>query len=58
MLCVYLLNFTCKVPNAKPDRDSTEIEIFGMQGIPPEILAAHYGEGIYILLHACVEQSG
>lgn len=27
-----------------------------MQGIPPEILAAHYGEGIYILLHACVEQ--
>ncbi|OAY83085.1 protein SUPPRESSOR OF FRI 4 isoform X2 [Ananas comosus] len=33
-----------KVPNAKPDRDSTEIEIFGMQGIPPEILAAHYGE--------------
>ncbi|ONK76315.1 uncharacterized protein A4U43_C03F26310 [Asparagus officinalis] len=33
-----------KVPNAKPDRESTEIEIFGMQGIPPEILAAHYGE--------------
>lgn len=34
-----------RVPNAKPDRESTEIEIFGMQGIPPEILAAHYGEG-------------
>ncbi|WOL17839.1 protein SUPPRESSOR OF FRI 4 isoform X1 [Canna indica] len=33
-----------KVPNAKPDRDSTEIEIYGMQGIPPDILAAHYGE--------------
>ncbi|CAL9781815.1 unnamed protein product [Musa acuminata subsp. burmannicoides] len=33
-----------KVPNAKPDRESTEIEIYGMQGIPPDILAAHYGE--------------
>ncbi|KAJ6802119.1 protein SUPPRESSOR OF FRI 4 [Iris pallida] len=33
-----------KVPNAKPERESTEIEIFGMQGIPPEILAEHYGE--------------
>ncbi|KAG6522876.1 hypothetical protein ZIOFF_020031 [Zingiber officinale] len=33
-----------KVPNAKPDRDSTDIEIYGMQGIPPDILAAHYGE--------------
>lgn len=33
-----------KVPNAKPERESTEIEIFGMQGIPPDILAAHYGE--------------
>ncbi|GMH06716.1 hypothetical protein Nepgr_008556 [Nepenthes gracilis] len=33
-----------KVPNAKPDRESTEIEIYGMQGIPPEILAAHYGD--------------
>eukprot|EP00246_Nothoceros_aenigmaticus_P009923 TRINITY_DN259_c0_g1_i1.p1 TRINITY_DN259_c0_g1~~TRINITY_DN259_c0_g1_i1.p1 ORF type:complete len:120 (-),score=17.99 TRINITY_DN259_c0_g1_i1:230-589(-) len=32
-----------KVPNAKPDRESTELEIFGMQGIPPEILAAHDG---------------
>ncbi|GLJ24902.1 hypothetical protein SUGI_0476480 [Cryptomeria japonica] len=30
-----------KVPNAKPDRESTEIDIFGMEGIPPEILAAH-----------------
>ncbi|KAL6844557.1 hypothetical protein ACP4OV_025216 [Aristida adscensionis] len=33
-----------KVPNAKPDRESTEIEIFGMQGIPADVLAAHYGE--------------
>lgn len=33
-----------KVPNAKPDRESTEIDIFGMQGIPPEILAAHDGD--------------
>ncbi|WVZ65868.1 hypothetical protein U9M48_015164 [Paspalum notatum var. saurae] len=33
-----------KVPNAKPDRESTEIEIFGMQGIPAHVLAAHYGE--------------
>lgn len=30
-----------KVPNAKPDRESTEIDIFGMEGIPPDILAAH-----------------
>jgi hypothetical protein len=37
--------FGCRVPNAKPERDSTEIEIFGMQGIPSNILAAHYGEG-------------
>nr|CAB3454252.1 unnamed protein product [Digitaria exilis] len=33
-----------KVPNAKPDRESTDIEIFGMQGIPAHVLAAHYGE--------------
>uniref|UniRef100_A0A5B7BJQ9 BED-type domain-containing protein n=1 Tax=Davidia involucrata TaxID=16924 RepID=A0A5B7BJQ9_DAVIN len=33
-----------KVPNAKPERESTEIEIYGMQGIPPDILAAHYGD--------------
>ncbi|XP_059656989.1 protein SUPPRESSOR OF FRI 4-like isoform X2 [Cornus florida] len=33
-----------KVPNAKPDRESTEIEIYGMQGIPADVLAAHYGE--------------
>ncbi|KAK4803122.1 hypothetical protein SAY86_001325 [Trapa natans] len=33
-----------KVPNAKPGRDSTEIEIYGMQGIPPDVMAAHYGE--------------
>ncbi|KAL8152071.1 hypothetical protein V2J09_021879 [Rumex salicifolius] len=33
-----------KVPNSKPERESTEIEIYGMQGIPPEVLSAHYGE--------------
>ncbi|KAK9268225.1 hypothetical protein L1049_010668 [Liquidambar formosana] len=32
-----------KVPNAKPGRETTEIEIYGMQGIPPDILEAHYG---------------
>lgn len=30
-----------KVPNAKPQRESTELEIFGMEGIPADILAAH-----------------
>ncbi|GAB4847798.1 hypothetical protein Ancab_026861 [Ancistrocladus abbreviatus] len=43
VLQVHKENVT-KVPNAKPDRESTEIEIYGMQGIPPEILAAHYGD--------------
>lgn len=33
-----------RVPNAKPGRESTEIEIYGMQGIPPDVLASHYGE--------------
>ncbi|KAL6567175.1 Protein SUPPRESSOR OF FRI 4 [Orobanche gracilis] len=33
-----------KVPNAKPGRESTDIEIYGMQGIPPDALASHYGE--------------
>lgn len=33
-----------RVPNAKAGRESTDIEIYGMQGIPPEVLAAHYGE--------------
>ena len=32
------------MPNAKPGRESTDIEIYGMQGIPPDVLAAHYGE--------------
>ncbi|KAF5733618.1 hypothetical protein HS088_TW16G00058 [Tripterygium wilfordii] len=32
------------VPNAKPGRESTEIDIYGMQGIPQDVLAAHYGE--------------
>jgi hypothetical protein len=39
------LYFGCRVPNAKPGRESTEIDIFGMQGIPADVLAAHYGEG-------------
>ncbi|XP_043690220.1 protein SUPPRESSOR OF FRI 4-like [Telopea speciosissima] len=43
VLQVHKENVT-KVPNAKPERESTEIEIFGMQGIPPDILTAHYGE--------------
>lgn len=34
----------CRVPNAKPGRETTDIEIYGMQGIPPDVLAAHYGE--------------
>lgn len=33
-----------KVPNAKEGRESTDIEIYGMQGIPPDVLAAHYGD--------------
>ncbi|XP_050232005.1 protein SUPPRESSOR OF FRI 4 isoform X3 [Mercurialis annua] len=33
-----------KVPNAKPGRESTDIEIYGMQGIPPDVLASHYGD--------------
>ncbi|XP_059628831.1 protein SUPPRESSOR OF FRI 4-like [Cornus florida] len=33
-----------KVPNAKPGRESTEIEIYGMQGIPADVMASHYGE--------------
>ncbi|EFJ12839.1 hypothetical protein SELMODRAFT_446475 [Selaginella moellendorffii] len=34
-----------KVPNAKPERESTEIEIYGMDGIPPELLANHGEDG-------------
>ncbi|XP_047319024.1 protein SUPPRESSOR OF FRI 4-like isoform X2 [Impatiens glandulifera] len=33
-----------KVPNAKEGRESPAIEIYGMQGIPPDVLAAHYGK--------------
>ncbi|KAL3520332.1 hypothetical protein ACH5RR_018481 [Cinchona calisaya] len=43
ILQVHKENVT-KVPNAKPGRESTDIEIYGMQGIPPDVLAAHYGE--------------
>jgi len=42
--------FGYRVPNAKPDRESTDIEIFGMQGIPAHVLAAHYGEGMTVSL--------
>lgn len=38
------MNFCYRVPNAKAGRESTEVEIYGMQGIPPDVLAAHYGE--------------
>jgi len=38
------------VPNAKPGRESTEIEIYGMQGIPPDVLAAHYGDEGHTIL--------
>lgn len=41
LLCFLLLY---RVPNAKSGRESTDIEIYGMQGIPPDVLAAHYGE--------------
>ncbi|GAB2282496.1 hypothetical protein Dimus_017039 [Dionaea muscipula] len=43
VLQVHKENVT-KVPNAKSERESTEIEIYGMQGIPADILAAHYGD--------------
>jgi hypothetical protein len=32
------------VPNAIPGRETTEIEIYGMEGIPEEDLAAHYAQ--------------
>ncbi|KNA14002.1 hypothetical protein SOVF_111430 [Spinacia oleracea] len=43
VLQVHKENVT-KVPNAKPEREATDIDIYGMQGIPPDVLAAHYGE--------------
>ncbi|CAF1928965.1 hypothetical protein Bca4012_072196 [Brassica carinata] len=43
VLQVHKENVT-KVPNSKEGRDSIDIEIYGMQGIPPDVLAAHYGE--------------
>nr|XP_043614848.1 protein SUPPRESSOR OF FRI 4 isoform X2 [Erigeron canadensis] len=33
-----------KVPNAKEGRESTDVEVYGMQGIPAAVLAAHYGD--------------
>lgn len=36
--------FFFRVPNAKAGKESTDIEIYGMQGIPPDVLAAHYGD--------------
>lgn len=42
--CFFFSFFATRVPNAKEGRDSTDIEIYGMQGIPPDVLAAHYGE--------------
>ncbi|XP_071723569.1 protein SUPPRESSOR OF FRI 4-like [Rutidosis leptorrhynchoides] len=43
VLQVHKENVT-KVPNAKTGRDSTDIDIHGMTGIPPDVWAAHYGE--------------
>ncbi|CAI7890993.1 unnamed protein product [Closterium sp. NIES-54] len=43
VLQVHKENLT-KVPNARPGRESVEIEIFGMEGIPPEAIAAHNAE--------------
>lgn len=37
------------MPNAKEGRESTDIEIYGMQGIPADAMAAHYGEGLISL---------
>lgn len=34
-----------KVHNAVPGRDSTEVEIYGMEGIPEEDLIAHEKKG-------------
>ncbi len=48
------------MPNAKPERESlTDLEIYGMEGIPPEILAAHDGDDLdgmlvfYVFLKDC-----
>lgn len=38
-----------RVPNAKEGRESTDIEIYGMQGIPADAMTAHYGEGLISL---------
>lgn len=35
----------CRIPNAKPERETmTDLEIYGMEGIPADILAAHDGD--------------
>lgn len=35
----------CRIPNAKPEREAlTDLEIYGMEGIPADILAAHDGD--------------
>lgn len=31
-----------RVPNAIPEHDTPEVEIFGMEGVPPDDLARHY----------------
>lgn len=45
VLQVHKENMT-KVPNARPGRESVEIEIFGMEGIPPEAILEHTGEPV------------
>lgn len=52
--CLFVRIF--RVPNAKPGRESTDIEIYGMQGIPADILAAHYGEeGKYSIVNFTIK---
>lgn len=35
----------CRIPNAKPEREAmTDLEVYGMEGIPADILAAHDGD--------------
>ena len=32
---LHLYHVSCRVPKAKPGRQSVDIEIFGMAGVPP-----------------------
>lgn len=35
-MCLKLTYFYCRVPNAKEGRDSTDHEIYGLDGVPQE----------------------